>query len=414
MATISREQERRPALARSPAGRLFAYEGKDRNGKVVRGELRAASETVASATLRRQGIKVSRIRDQGKVRAGRVGERDITYITRQMATMMQAGVPLLQSFDIIGRGHANPAVSRLLAELRTDVETGSSLAAAFGRHPQHFDPLYISLISAGERGGILDGLLNRLATHREKVLALKGKVKKALFYPIATLAVALIVVGIIMVYVIPQFRTVFSQFGADLPGPTLVLLAVSEFVSDWWLGIAIALAGAIAGGRRALERSESLRATLDRVSLRMWAIGPLLHKAAIARWTRTLATMFGAGVPLVDSLESVAGASGSRTYQQATQRIQSAVSTGVSLTQAMNDAQLFPNMVVQMVAIGEESGSLDSMLTKVADLHDEEVDNMVEGLSSLIEPLIMVFLGVVIGSIIICVYLPLFKLGNAV
>ena len=414
MATAGKQLDRRAAAPRASSDTVFSYEGKDRNGKVVRGEIRAASEAVANATLRRQGVRSARLRNQGRRSKGRVRARDITFVTRQLATMMQAGVPLIQSFDIIGRGHSNPAVSRLLGELRMDVETGSSLAASFGRHPQYFDSLYISLINAGERGGILDSLLQRLALHREKILTIQGKVKKALFYPTAVVVVAIVVVVIILVFVIPQFKTIFTQFGADLPAPTLLVIGMSEFLTDWWGILLPILAGAIVGLMQIFKTSAKARALADRAGLRMPVIGELLHKSAIARWTRTLATMSAAGVPLVDALDAVAGASGNSVYEEATRRIQSSVSTGSSLTQAMNDTQLFPNMVVQMVSIGEESGSLDAMLSKVADIFDEDVDNMVDGLSSLLEPMIMAVLGVLIGGIIISAYLPLFKLGNAV
>ena len=414
MATAGRQVEKRASAPRVTNERIFIYDGKDRNGKIVRGEIRAASEAVANATLRRQNIKVSRLRTQARLGRGGIKERDITFVTRQLATMMQAGVPLIQSFDIIGRGHANPAVSRLLTELRIDVETGSSLAAAFGRHPRQFDPLYVNIISAGERGGILDTLLQRLAQHREKILTIKGKVKKALFYPAAVVVVAVVVVAIILVFVIPQFKNIFSSFGADLPAPTQLVIALSEFMTEWWYGVTALVAGAVFGVMHLLKTSARARSLYDRASLRIPVVGDLLHKSSIARWTRTLATMSAAGVPLVDALDSVAGASGNTLYEEATRRIQASVSTGSSLTRAMNDTMLFPNMVVQMVSIGEESGSLDAMLSKVADIFDEEVDNLVDGLSSLLEPMIMAVLGVLIGGIIISVYLPLFKLGNAV
>jgi type IV pilus assembly protein PilC len=414
MATAGRQLEKRASAPRAASERIFSYEGKDRNGKIVRGEIRAASEAVANATLRRQNIKVSRLRTQGRLGRGRISDRDVTFVTRQLATMMQAGVPLIQSFEIIGRGHANPAVSRLLTELRVDVETGSSLATAFGRHPQHFDPLYVNIIGAGERGGILDNLLQRLAQHREKILTIKGKVKKALFYPTAVVVVAIVVVAVILVFVIPQFKNIFSSFGTDLPAPTQLVIALSEFMADWWYLILALAIGAAVGASHLLKTSARVRSLADRTGLRLPVIGQLLHKSSIARWTRTLATLSAAGVPLVDALDSVAGASGNSIYEEATRRIQSSVSTGSSLTQAMNDTLLFPNMVVQMVAIGEESGALDAMLSKVADIFDEEVDNLVDGLSSLLEPMIMAVLGVLIGGIIISVYLPLFKLGNAV
>ena len=393
---------------------IFLWVGKNRTGKIVRGEQKAASEAVVNATLRRQGILVTKISKQ-KFRAGRkVSDKDIALFTRQLATMMKSGVPLLQTFDIVGRGHDNPAVGKLLLDIKSDVETGSSLSQAFRKFPLYFDALYCNLVSAGEQAGILETLLDRLATYKEKILAIKSQIKSALFYPTAVIIVAFIITAVIMIFVIPAFKEVFTNFGADLPAMTLMVIAISDFfVAYWW-----AIFGAIGGGIflffYAWKRSEKMQFLLDRLFLRIPIFGPIIRKSVIARWTRTLATMFAAGVPLVESLESVGGASGNYVYKEGTRLIQGEVSTGTSLTSAMQNTDLFPNMVNQMVAIGEESGSLDSMLGKVADFFEAEVDDAVKGLSSLMEPLIMVVLGVLIGGMVIAMYLPIFKLGSVV
>ena len=392
----------------------FLWEGKNREGKSVRGEMRAASSTVVQSTLRRQGINVSKVKKQSFGSGGRVTDKDITLFTRQLATMMKSGVPLLQSFDIVGRGHANPAVGKLLLDLKADVETGSSLSQAFKKYPLYFDALYCNLIQAGEQAGILDSLLDRLATYKEKIQALKSKIKSALFYPIAVIVVAFVITAVIMIFVIPAFKQVFTSFGADLPAPTLVVMAISEFFVDyWWL-----IFGGTGGGIYAFfyfwQRSEAMQMALDRLFLRLPVFGDLIRKAVIARWTRTLSTMFAAGVPLVEALESVSGAAGNYVYKVATRQIQSEVSTGTNLTTAMQNCNLFPPMVTQMVAIGEESGSLDAMLSKIADFFEQEVDDAVDGLTSLMEPMIMVILGGLIGGIVISMYLPIFKLGEVV
>ena len=392
----------------------FLWTGKNKAGKIVRGEQRATSEAVVNATLRRQGILVTKVTKQ-KFRGGRkVSEKDIALFTRQLATMMKSGVPLLQTFDIVGRGHDNPAVGKLLLDIKSDVETGSSLSQAFRKFPLYFDPLYCNLVAAGEQAGILETLLDRLATYKEKMLAIKSKIKSAMFYPIAVIIVAFIITAVIMIFVIPAFKDVFKSFGADLPTPTLLVIAISDyFVEYWWL-----IFGAIGGGLFAFfytwKRSEKMQFFLDRLFLRLPVFGPIIRKAVIARWTRTLATMFAAGVPLVESLESVGGAAGNFVYKEGTKQIQGEVSTGTSLTSAMQNTSLFPNMVNQMVAIGEESGALDSMLGKVADFFEAEVDDAVEALSSLMEPIIMVVLGVLIGGMVIAMYLPIFKLGAVV
>lgn len=392
----------------------FLWEGKSKDGKNIRGEMRAASANVVQTTLRRQGVSNAKVTKQRFKSGGKVTEKDITLFTRQLATMMKSGVPLLQSFDIVGRGHANPAVGKLLLDIKSDVETGSSLSAAFRKYPLYFDQLFCNLVAAGEQAGILDSLLDRLATYKEKILAIKGKIKSALFYPIAVIVVAFIITAVIMIFVIPAFKEVFKSFGADLPAPTLIVISISDFFVAYWY----AIFGVIGGGLYAFfytwKRSEKMQFAMDRLLLRLPVFGDLIRKAVIARWTRTLATMFAAGVPLVESLESVGGAAGNYVYKVATREIQTEVSTGTNLTTAMQNTNLFPNMVTQMVAIGEESGALDSMLSKVADFFEAEVDDAVEALSSLMEPMIMVILGTLIGGMVVAMYLPIFKMGAAI
>jgi len=392
----------------------FLWEGVDRNNKPSRGELRAVSETVATTTLRRQGIRVVKIKRQ-TFRGGRsVNEKDITFFTRQLATMLRAGVPLLQAFDIIARGHSNARFSRLMMDIKNKVETGSSLSQAFREYPKHFDALYCNLVQAGETAGMLDAILDRLATYMEKILAIKGKIKSALFYPITVLVVALVVTWIIMVFVIPSFKSVFASFGANLPWLTLMVIAISDFFVAWWWAIFLTMAALFIGIRLAFKRSEALRYLVHRYSLKIPIIGTILEKATIARWTRTLQTMFAAGVPLVESLDAVGGASGNMVYIAATKRIQTDVSTGTSLTNAMSATNLFPVMVLQMVQIGEESGSLDNMLGKIADFYEREVDDAVAALSSLLEPVMIVFLGIFVGGLVVAMYLPIFKLGAVI
>jgi type IV pilus assembly protein PilC len=392
----------------------FLWEGVDRNNKPLRGEMRAVSETVATTNLRRQGIRVVKIKRQS-FRGGRsVNEKDITFFTRQLATMLKAGVPLLQSFDIIARGHNNARFSRLMLDLKNKVETGSSLSQAFREHPKHFDQLYCNLVQAGETAGMLDAILDRLATYKEKILAIKGKIKSALFYPIAVIVVAIVVTFVIMIFVIPAFKSVFSSFGANLPYLTQVVIDISDFVVAYWWAMLIIAVGAFVGIRLSIKRSESMRYLVHRLSLKIPIIGSILEKATIARWTRTLQTMFAAGVPLVESLDAVGGASGNMVYIAATKRIQTDVSTGTSLTNAMAAVNLFPPMVLQMTQIGEESGSLDNMLGKIADFYEREVDDAVTALSSLLEPIIIVFLGVVVGGLVVAMYLPIFKLGAVI
>jgi type IV pilus assembly protein PilC len=392
----------------------FLWEGKDKSGKIMRGEIRAASQAVVNTTLRRQGILPVKVKKQSFRGGGSVKEKDICLFTRQLATMMKSGIPLLQSFDIVAKGASSPAVSKLLLDLKSEVETGSALNQAFRKYPLYFDALYCNLIQAGEQAGILDSLLDRLATYKEKILAIKSKIKSAMFYPVAVLIVAFIVTAVIMIFVIPAFKDVFKSFGADLPAPTLVVIAISDFfVANWWL-----IFGAIGGGIYAFfyfwKRSLAMQIALDRWLLRLPIFGPVIRKATLARWTRTLSTMFAAGVPLVEALSSVGPAAGNHVYKVATQQIQNEVSTGSSLTVAMQNSDVFPNMVIQMVSIGEESGQLDAMLGKVADFYEAEVDDAVEALSSLMEPIIMVVLGVLIGGMIISMYLPIFKLGAVV
>ena len=396
------------------AEQMFSWQGLDRLQRTTNGEIRADSAPAAKLQLRRQGIQVTTIKKKQLPRSRRITEKDLCVFTRQLATMMKAGVPLLQSFDIVARGHANPAVSRLLLDIRADVETGTSLSQAFKRYPQYFDKLFCNLVNAGEQAGILDDLLARLATYKEKTLALKGKIKSAMFYPAAVLAVAVIVTAVIMIWVVPSFKSVFESFGAELPLPTLFVIWLSDqFVAYWPIvfgGTAIATFLFV----RSWKRSASMQAATDRLLLKLPVFGPVIMKAVVARWTRTLATMFSAGVPLVESLDSVGGASGNAVYHEATQKIALSVSSGTSLAVAMQQVQVFPAMATQMAAIGEESGSLDEMLRKVAEFYEEEVDAAVASLSSLMEPIIMVFLGGLIGGLVIAMYLPIFKLGSVV
>ncbi len=407
------------APTRSRAGaqvkeQVYAWEGKDKSGKTVRGELRAGGEAIVNVTLRRQGIMVTKVKKKVYRSGKKITDKDLTMFTRQLATMMKAGVPLLQSFDIVGKGHANPSMSKLILDLRADVETGTSLNNAFRKYPVYFDPLFCNLVGAGEQAGILEDLLTRLAIYKEKTLALKSKIKSALTYPIAILAIAFVVTAVIMIWVVPAFKQVFQSFGADLPAPTLMVMAISEFFVNWWYLIFGGIFGAIYFFFQAWRRSLKMQQAMDRILLRLPIFGPVIRKATIARWTRTLSTMFAAGVPLVEALDSVGGASGNAVYLDATRKIQTEVSTGTSLTMAMQNADVFPNLVTQMVQIGEESGSLDAMLGKVADFFEAEVDEAVAALSSLMEPLIMVILGVLIGGLVVAMYLPIFKLGSVV
>jgi type IV pilus assembly protein PilC len=393
---------------------VFEWEGKDKNGKIVRGEIRSGGEAAVSASLRRQGILVNKIKKRRMAGGKSIKQKDIAVFTRQLATMMKAGVPLLQAFDIVGRGSTNPKLSRLLNDIRSDVETGTSLSSAFRKHPLYFNALYCNLVEAGEAGGILEALLDRLALYEEKTLALKSKIKSALMYPIAVMVVAFVVLTVIMIFVIPSFKEVFKSFGADLPAPTLFVIWMSEFFVSWWYVIFGVMIGGGYFFMQSWRRSEKMQMFMDRLFLRIPVFGDLINKAVIARWTRTLATMFAAGVPLVEALDSVGGAAGNAVFAQATEQIQKDVSTGSALTTSMQTTGVFPSMVLQMASIGEESGSLDHMLGKAAEFYEDEVDEMVKGLSSLMEPFIIVILGVLIGGIVVAMYLPIFKLGAVV
>ncbi|MGM9483712.1 type II secretion system F family protein [Roseateles sp. NT4] len=402
------------AAAKGVKDFVFEWEGKDRNGKIVKGELRAGGEAMVSATLRRQGILVNKVKKRRVSGGSAIKQKDIAVFTRQLATMMRAGVPLLQAFDIVARGATNPRLTRLLNDIRQDVETGTSLSSAFRKHPLYFDALYCNLVEAGESGGILEALLDRLAVYQEKTVAIKNKIKSALTYPVAVMVVAFIVVAVIMIFVVPAFEDVFKSFGADLPAPTLMVIALSKFfVSYWW-----AIFGVIGGGiyffLQSWKRSEKMQKRMDRLLLKVPVFGDLMYKSAVARWTRTLSTMFAAGVPLVEALDSVGGASGNAVFQEATEQIQRDVSTGAALTTSMQTVGIFPTMVLQMASIGEESGSLDHMLGKAAEFYEDEVDEAVKALSSLMEPFIIVILGGLIGGIVVSMYLPIFKLGQVV
>lgn len=392
----------------------FRWEGKDKFGKPVKGEVRAVGDAVAATQLRRLGINVTSIK---KTRSGggkKITQKDLTLFTRQLAVMMKSGVPLLQSFDIVGKGHHNPSVSRLLNDIKTDVETGSSLEQAFRKFPLYFDDLFCNLIGAGEHAGILDSLLERLATYQEKTLAIKSKIKGALMYPVSIIAIAFIITAVIMIFVIPAFKQLFSSFGADLPAPTLIMMSISDFFVAYWWAIFSIVGGGLYSFFYFWKRNKKMQDIMDRIMLKLPIFGNVIRKATIARWTRTLATMFAAGVPLVESLNSVAGAAGNVVYFDATKIIQREVSQGGTLTAAMQNVGVFPSMVLQMVAIGEEAGSLDGMLNKVADFFEAEVDDAVAALASLMEPIIMVVLGTLIGGMVIAMYLPIFKMGQAV
>lgn len=390
---------------------LFAWQGKDKNGKIVKGEMRSAGQASVSAHLRRQGIVVSKVNKISGKR-GSVSEKDVTLFTRQLATMLKSGVPLLQAFDIVGKGHDNPAVSRLLLDIKTDVETGSSLEQAFRKFPLHFDELFCNLIGAGEQAGILDSLLDRLATYKEKIQAIKSKIKSALMYPISIIVIAVGITAVIMIFVIPQFKKMFEGMNMELPYPTLVVMGISDFFVHWWYLIFGGLGGGLYWFFYTWKRSKILQRNMDTLLLKVPIFGALVRKATIARWARTLSTMFAAGVPLVEAFNSVAGAAGNAVYFDATKAIQREVTNGSSLTVAMQNTEVFPNMVLQMVAIGEESGSIDNMLSKVAEFYEGEVDDAVAALSSLMEPIIMVILGTLIGGMVVAMYLPIFKMGQ--
>jgi type IV pilus assembly protein PilC len=394
----------------------YKWEGRDRKGAKVTGRTVASSEQALRGELRRQGIAATRIREQGQgmSRGGKVEPADIAIFSRQLATMLGAGIPLVQAFEIVGAGHDKPAMRKLILDIKTDIEGGTSLHEALAKHPLYFDKLYVNLTEAGEQAGALESLLDKIATYKEKTEAIKKKVKKALFYPAAVLAVAVIVTIILLLFVIPQFEDLFKGFGADLPAFTQAVIDLSKFIQHQGIFLAIAVAAGCYTFMYFKRRSRALNDFMARASLRLPIIGPILHKAAIARFARTLATMFAAGVPLVEALESVAGATGNIVYENAVMKIRDEVATGQRLQRAMENTGMFPNMVVQMIAVGEESGSLDTMSGKVANFYEEDVDNAVDQMSSLLEPLIMAILGVLVGSLVIAMYLPIFKLGSVV
>lgn len=394
----------------------FTWEGTDRTGKKVKGKLVAANEAALRQELRRQGVVPTRVRKQSQLfkPKGRVTPADIAIFSRQLATMLTAGIPLVQAFEIIGAGHDNPAMQKLILSIKSDIEAGTSLGQALGKHPLHFDELYVNLVEAGEQAGALETLLDKIATYKEKTEAIKKKIKKALFYPAAVVVVAIVVTAVLLIYVIPQFESLFQGFGADLPAFTRMVIDLSNFVqTKGWLILIIAV-GSVFGFLHAKKRYRSVQHFVDRAILKIPVLGPILQKSAIARYARTLATTFSAGVPLVEALTSVAGATGNIIYEQGVLKMRDEVATGQRLQRAMENTDLFPNMVNQMIAVGEESGSLDEMAAKVADFYEEEVDNAVDSMSSLLEPLIMAILGILVGGLVVAMYLPIFKMGTVV
>ncbi|MEE4186653.1 MAG: type II secretion system F family protein [Gammaproteobacteria bacterium] len=394
----------------------FQWEGVDRNGKKVRGKTIAQSEASLRAELRRKGVVAQKVRKQSTLFAsrGKVTAADIAIFSRQLATMLAAGIPLVQAFDIIGAGHENPAMQKLVLSIKADVEGGTNLADSLARHPLHFDDLFVNLVTAGEQAGALESLLDKIATYKEKTEAIKKKIKKALFYPAAVMVVALVVTTILLIFVIPEFENLFQGFGADLPSFTRMVIDLSQFVRDKGIFIVIAVVGVISSYLYMYKRSKKLRMVQDRIMLKLPIIGPILEKSCIARFARTLSTMFAAGVPLVEGLESVSGATGNVVYEKAVLEIKDEVATGARLQQSMENTDMFPNMVIQMIAVGEESGSLDEMSAKVADFYEEDVDNAVDSLSSLLEPMIMAILGVLVGGLVVAMYLPIFKMGAVI
>jgi len=398
---------------------MFVYEGKDKSGKNVKGEMSGTSDALVKAVLRRQGIIPSKVKKKPKPLFGAssgkaITAKDIAVFSRQLATMMSSGVPLVQSFEIVGRGHENPRMQNLILDIKAEVEAGNTLGDSLGKHPFYFDDLYVNLVKAGEMGGILESLLDKIATYKEKTEAIKAKIKKAMFYPIAVLVMAFVVTAVLMIFVIPQFAALFADFGAELPAMTVFVVNLSDFFVAYWWAIFGAVGGAVYAFTEGKKRSRKFRNILDRISIKIPVMGDILVKATIARFARTLSTMFAAGVPLVEAMDSVAGAAGNVVYSEAIYRMRDDIATGTQLQVSMRETNLFPNMVVQMVAIGEESGALDHMLAKVADFYEEEVDNAVDALSSLMEPMIMAVLGVLIGGLVIAMYLPIFKMGQVV
>ncbi len=407
------------ATARAGKSKLdtFTWEGMDKKGRRIKGETEAISVAYVNATLRRQGVNPIKVRKKGKslfTKKKAIKPKDVAVFTRQFATMLQSGIPIVQSFDIVGKGHENPSMQELLMAVKQDIESGTNLSTALGKHPLYFDALYCNLVQAGESAGILDAILEKVATYKEKIEGIKGKIKSALFYPAAVVVVAFVITAILLIFVIPQFESLFKGFGADLPALTQFVVSLSKLFQNWWWAIFGVMGGTVFFIGYSYKRSVKMQHTIDRLTLKAPIIGEIIKKATIARYCRTLATMFAAGVPLVESLDSVAGASGNQVYYEGVMAIKSDVSTGMQLQAAMDNTKLFPNMVIQMVAIGEESGELDKMLGKVADFYEEEVDNAVASLSSLLEPLIMAVLGIIVGTLVIAMYLPIFKMASVV
>jgi len=405
------------ATVKKPKLDTFQWEGVDKKGKKIKGEMDAASVAFVNAMLRRQGISPVRVKKRATALFStkkKITPKDVSIFTRQLATMMAAGIPVAQAFDIVAKGHENPSMRELVNSVKQDIESGTSMTDAMSKHPLYFDELYCNLVQAGEAAGILDTILDKLAIYKEKIESLKSKIKSALFYPTAVIVVAFLITSILMIFVIPQFESLFKGFGADLPAFTKIVIDISDVFTEWWWAIFGGIIGTVSFFSYSYKRSMKMQHTMDRLLLHAPIIGEIVRKATIARFTRTLATMFAAGVPLVEALDSVAGASGNRVYFEATMDIKAEVTTGTQLQAAMASTQLFPNMVVQMIAIGEESGELDTMLNKVADIYEGEVDDAVNGLSSLLEPIIMAFLGIVIGGLVVAMYLPIFKLAATV
>jgi len=405
------------AKAQADKARVFTWEGMDRRGARVKGESRAPNINAVRADLRRQGVNPTKVKPKPKPlfsNKKKITSADLAVFTRQLATMMGAGVPLVQAFDIVARGHENPSMQDLLLSIKTDIESGTGMAPAMAKHPLYFDDLVCNLVAAGEQAGVLDILLDKIAIYKEKTESIKGKVKKALFYPAAVIAVAIIVTVVILLFVIPQFKDLFTNFGADLPAFTLMVIGLSDIIRAWWWAIFLGIGGAVYVISYSFKRSRRFREIVDRAVLKIPVIGGILNKAALARFARTLSTMFAAGVPLVEALQSVAGATGNIVYQNAIMTMREEVATGQSLQLAMRQRDIFPHMVIQMTAIGEESGALDDMLGKVADFYEEQVDNAVDSLSSLLEPMIMVVIGGLVGSLVVAMYLPIFKLAAVV
>lgn len=403
-------------MASTAATATFTWEGLDKKGKKTKGEIAGASEALVKAELRRRGVNPTRVKKKsGSAKRGKkISPKDVAVFLRQLATMMSAGVPLVQSFEIIGNGHENPSMQTLLLTIKSDIEAGNNMAQSMAKHPFYFDDLVCNLVDAGEQAGTLDQLLDKIATYKEKIEAIKGKIKKALFYPTAVIVVAFIITSVLMIFVIPSFAELFKGFGADLPTITQVVINISNVFVEYWWAIFGGVGAAVYGMLQLKKRSKPFNRALDRISIKLPILGVILNKAIVARFARTLSTMFAAGMPLVDSLTTVAKAAGNVVYEAKLMTIKDDVSTGNQLNVSMKEADIFPSMVVQMVSIGEETGALDSMLSKVADFYEQEVDDAVDGLTSLLEPIIMAFLGVVIGGLVVAMYMPIFKMGEVV